>query len=263
MKYFRPALLAIAITMLSVLHPTHVSGGVVVFDTMQFESFTAFDSPGNKAQIAFGTMVTFPTADVGTASWYDGTAEQTIYWGRRDVYVENNNATGNVDVNPDNSGYFTITSGSNASFVVRLTYAQSNETSGSPLDISGLDDLLFTYLAFDQNIDLKLALTDASNTIAEATYNPFTEGSRLSLTGMTNWASLDKTQIKQIELTFLTNGSGFGGDVEINSGTGMAFASALPTGTVPEPAQTGLLVVASGLLAAFSRIRRMNQRNSP
>ncbi len=258
----RPTILALAHLLLSVLFPLSASGGVLIFDTFEYESFSDFNSPDNKAQIIFGTLVSFPTAEVGTATWHDGTTESTILWGRRDVYVANNNASGTIDVNPQNSNYFTLTSSSNAFFEVQLTYSLSNEPGGSPLNISGLDDLLFTYQVFDQSIDLKLALTDTSDTVAEATYNPFTQGSRLSLTGMTNWASLDKTEIKQIQLTFLTNGNGDGGDVQIDSGTGMAFATPLSSGSVPEPSHAAGLI-ATALIAAICRNRRRQTQGSP
>lgn len=228
---------------------SRASAGVIVFDTFEYDSYTNFSSSDGNAFLAFGAVVIDKGGPNTTASWYDGTGQGSILWGRRNVYAASKIDNGNqfyVDTKTNTDRLkFTSTSGANVELT--LTYQLSDAPGDGLLDLTGLDDLLLSYTVFDQAVDVSLTLIDNNDITATGSYNPSISGPRFKLSTMTNWTQLDNTSIKQVQMGFTASGDG--ADIELDT---TSFASALPA-SVPEPSGLAILLGLTGVLAACHR----------
>lgn len=222
--------------------------GIISFDTFDYDSYTNFSSSDGNAFLAFGAVVIAEGGPNTTASWYDGTGEGSIVWGRRNVYAASKIDNGNqfyIDTNTNGRLKFTSTSGSDIELT--LTYQLSDAPGDGLLDLTGLDDLLLSYTSFDQDVDISLTLIDSNDITATGSYTPSISGPRFTLSTMTNWTQLDNTSIKQVQMGFTASGDG--ADIELDT---TSFAPALLS-SVPEPSGLAILLGLTGVLAACHR----------
>ena len=222
--------------------------GIISFDTFDYNSYTNFSSSDGNAFLAFGAVVIDKGGPNTTASWYDGTGQGSILWGRRNVYAASKIDNGNqffIDTNTNGRLKFTSTSGSDVELT--LTYQLSDAPGDGLLDLTGLDDLLLSYTSFDQDVDISLTLIDSNDITATGSYTPSISGPRFTLSTMTNWTQLDNTSIKQVQMGFTASGDG--ADIELDT---TSFAPALPA-SVPEPSGLAILLGLTGVLAACHR----------
>jgi len=222
--------------------------GIISFDTFDYNSYTNFSSSDGNAFQVFGAVVIAKGGPNTTASWYDGTGEGSIVWGRRNVYAASKIDNGNqfyIDTNTNGRLKFTSTSGSDVELT--LTYQLSDAPGDGLLDLTGLDDLLLSYTSFDQDVDISLTLIDSNDITATGSYTPSISGPRFTLSTMTNWTQLDNTSIKQVQMGFTASGDG--ADIELDT---TSFAPALLS-SVPEPSGLAILLGLTGVLAACHR----------
>ena len=222
--------------------------GIISFDTFDYDSYTNFSSSDGNAFLVFGAVVIDKGGPNTTASWYDGTSEGSIVWGRRNVYAASKIDNGNqfyIDTNTNGRLKFTSTSGSDVELT--LTYQLSDAPGDGLLDLTGLDDLLLSYTSFDQDVDISLTLIDSNDITATGSYTPSISGPRFTLSTMTNWTQLDNTSIKQVQMGFTASGDG--ADIELDT---TSFAPALLS-SVPEPSGLAILLGLTGVLAACHR----------
>lgn len=222
--------------------------GIISFDTFDYDSYTNFSSSDGNAFQVFGAVVIAKGGPNTTASWYDGTGEGSIVWGRRNVYAASKIDNGNqlyIDTNTNGRLKFTSTSGSDIELT--LTYQLSDAPGDGLLDLTGLDDLLLSYTSFDQDVDISLTLIDTNDITATGSYTPSISGPRFTLSTMTNWTQLDNTSIKQVQMGFTASGDG--ADIELDT---TSFAPALLS-SVPEPSGLAILLGLTGVLAACHR----------